>query len=73
LKVTLAEAGEQSGETLAQARTRAANERQAAAEQAIADDPVVKTLAQRFGAVVRQGSIQPLDESTENDAPAAVR
>jgi len=48
-------------ETPADAGRRRADEQRAEAERAIAADPVVQALQDRFGAEVEDGSVQPLD------------
>jgi DNA polymerase-3 subunit gamma/tau len=48
-------------ETPAQAAARRRAERQQGAEQAIAADPFIRQLAERFGATVRDDTIEPLD------------
>ena len=48
-------------ETPAQAAARRRAERQQEAEQAIAADPFIRQLAERFGATVRNDTIEPLD------------
>ncbi|WP_040260855.1 DNA polymerase III subunit gamma/tau [Pseudomonas massiliensis] len=50
-----------SQETPAQAAARRRAERQQDAEQAIAQDPFIRQLAERFGATVRSDTIEPLD------------
>ena len=56
------EAGETAG-TPAQLEEQRKNERQASATAAIENDPVVQSLKQKFGATVRPGSIQPIDNT----------
>ena len=48
-------------ETPAQAAERRRNERQRAAEQAIQSDPLVRQLIEQFAAVIREGSIEPVE------------
>lgn len=56
-------------ETPAQAAARARQERQRQAEQAIHADPRVQTLMSRFDAVIRENSIEPLnDTDTRGDS-----
>ncbi len=50
-------------ETPAQAAARRRGERQQAAEQSIQADPVVQQLMQQFAAVIRDGTIEPLEHS----------
>jgi len=63
LRVELGEAGggEDAAPTLAQSRAHNDSERQREAEQAIADDPLVQSLCQRFAGRVVPGSVRPLD------------
>ena len=49
-------------ETPAQAATRRRNDRQRAAEQSIHSDPVVQQLMEKFAAVIREGTIEPLEQ-----------
>nr|MBF0684996.1 DNA polymerase III subunit gamma/tau [Pseudomonas sp.] len=49
-------------ETPAQAATRRRNERQRAAEQSIHSDPVVQKLMEQFAAVIREGTIEPVEQ-----------
>lgn len=51
--------GQPAGETPAQGKARARNERQEAAERAIQSDPAVGTLLEKFGARVVPGTIRP--------------
>ena len=51
--------GQPVGETPAQEKTRARNERQEAAERAIQSDPAIGTLLEKFGARVVPGTIRP--------------
>lgn len=51
--------GQPAGETPAQEKTRARNERQEAAERAIQSDPAVGTLLEKFGARVVPGTVRP--------------
>ena len=60
LKVEIA-AGDDAAPTLAQSRKRVDSARQREAERAIADDPLVQSLCQRFAARVVPGSVRPLD------------
>ena len=53
--------GEVAGETPAQTRSREASERQAAAEQAIAEDPNAQAILERFGGRVQPGSVEPCE------------
>ena len=57
--------GQPAGETPAQEKARARNERQEAAERAIQSDPAVGTLLQKFGARVVPGTIRPTTPGTE--------
>lgn len=50
-------------ETPAQAAARRRGERQRAAEQSIQADPVVQQLMQQFAAVIRDGTIEPVEHS----------
>lgn len=50
-------------ETPAQAAARRRGERQRAAEQSIQSDPVVQQLMQQFAAVIRDGTIEPVEHS----------
>lgn len=50
-------------ETPAQAASRRRGERQRAAEQSIQADPVVQQLMQQFAAVIRDGTIEPVEHS----------
>ncbi|WP_348658788.1 DNA polymerase III subunit gamma/tau C-terminal domain-containing protein, partial [uncultured Stutzerimonas sp.] len=50
-------------ETPAQAAARRRSERQRAAEQSIQTDPVVQQLMQQFAAVIRDGTIEPVEHS----------
>ena len=50
-------------ETPAQAAARRRNERQKAAEESIQSDPVVQQLMQQFAAVIRDGTIEPVEHS----------
>lgn len=50
-------------ETPAQAAARRRDERQRAAEQSIQADPVVQQLMQQFAAVIRDGTIEPVEHS----------
>ncbi|UPQ81130.1 DNA polymerase III subunit gamma/tau [Pseudomonas knackmussii] len=50
-------------ETPAQAAARRRSERQRAAEQSIQADPVVQQLMQQFAAVIRDGTIEPVEHS----------
>ncbi|ANF26988.1 DNA polymerase III subunit gamma/tau [Stutzerimonas stutzeri] len=50
-------------ETPAQAAARRRAERQRAAEQSIQTDPVVQQLMQQFAAVIRDGTIEPVEHS----------
>ena len=50
-------------ETPAQAAARRRSERQHAAEQSIQSDPVVQQLMQQFAAVIRDGTIEPVEHS----------
>jgi len=50
-------------ETPAQAAARRRGERQRAAEQSIQTDPVVQQLMQQFAAVIRDGTIEPVEHS----------
>ncbi|EWC42568.1 DNA polymerase III subunit gamma/tau [Stutzerimonas stutzeri] len=50
-------------ETPAQAAQRRRAERQRAAEQSIHSDPLVQQLMQQFSAVVREGTIEPVEQS----------
>lgn len=50
-------------ETPAQAAARRRGERQRAAEQSIQTDPVVQQLMQQFAAVIREGTIEPVEHS----------
>ncbi|WP_448132018.1 DNA polymerase III subunit gamma/tau [Stutzerimonas chloritidismutans] len=50
-------------ETPAQAAQRRRAERQRAAEQSIHADPVVRQLMQQFAAVIREGTIEPVEHS----------
>jgi len=50
-------------ETPAQAAARRRGERQQAAEQSIQADPVVQQLMQQFAAVIRDGTIEPVEHS----------
>ena len=50
-------------ETPAQAAARRRAERQRAAEQSIQSDPVVQQLMEQFAAVIREGSIEPVEHS----------
>jgi len=59
LVIETALAEEAAALTPAQLDQKRAQERQRAAEAAIADDPVVRAFKDQFGAVVRPGSIQP--------------
>ncbi|MFK1044544.1 DNA polymerase III subunit gamma/tau, partial [Pseudomonas aeruginosa] len=47
--------------TLAKAATRRRAERQRAAEASIDADPLVRQLREQFAAVVRDGTIEPLE------------
>jgi DNA polymerase-3 subunit gamma/tau len=58
LKISVASGAEQTPAQVDQHRRDAQHGR---AEQAIADDPVVKDLQSRFGARVRPGSVEPLE------------
>ncbi|MCF7203397.1 DNA polymerase III subunit gamma/tau [Pseudomonas oligotrophica] len=49
-------------ETPAQAAARRRRERQAAAERSIQTDPLVQQLMQQFSAVVREGTIEPVEQ-----------
>ncbi len=49
-------------ETPAQAASRRRRERQAAAERSIQTDPLVQQLMQQFSAVVREGTIEPVEQ-----------
>lgn len=49
-------------ETPAQAAARQRRERQQAAELAIQADPLVRQLMQQFSAVIRDGTIEPIDQ-----------
>jgi DNA polymerase-3 subunit gamma/tau len=51
-------------ETPADTERRHSEERRRQAEQAIADDPVVQALQERFGARVEAGSVHPADPGT---------
>lgn len=55
------EVGMQTIETPAQLQAQAKDERQQQAEAAIADDGIVQSLQERFGASVQSGSIKPID------------
>lgn len=50
-------------ETPAQAAARRRAERQRAAEQSIQSDPVVQQLMEQFAAVIREGTIEPVEHS----------
>ncbi len=50
-------------ETPAQAANRRRAERQRAAEQSIHSDPLVQQLMQQFAAVIREGTIEPVEHS----------
>jgi len=50
-------------ETPAQAAARRRGERQRAAEQSIQSDPVVQQLMEQFAAVIREGTIEPVEHS----------
>lgn len=50
-------------ETPAQAASRRRAERQRAAEQSIHSDPLVQQLMQQFAAVIREGTIEPVEHS----------
>lgn len=50
-------------ETPAQAAQRRRAERQRAAEQSIHADPLVQQLMQQFAAVIREGTIEPVEHS----------
>ena len=50
-------------ETPAQAANRRRAERQRAAEQSIRSDPLVQQLMQQFAAVIREGTIEPVEHS----------
>ena len=50
-------------ETPAQAAARRRGERQRAAEESIQSDPVVQQLMQQFAAVIRDGTIEPVEHS----------
>ena len=57
-------------ETPAQAAARRRGERQRAAEQSIQSDPVVQQLMQQFAAVIRDGTIEPVEhEPVEHSEP----
>ena len=60
LKVVVT-SGEAPAETPAQTRSREASERQAAAEQTIAEDPNAQAILERFGGRVQPGSVEPAD------------
>ena len=49
-------------ETPAQAAARYRTQRQQAAEQSIQSDPLVQQLIQQFAAVIREGTIEPLEQ-----------
>ncbi len=49
-------------ETPAQAAARRRGERQRAAEQSIQTDPLVQQLMQQFAAVIRDGTIEPIEQ-----------
>jgi len=49
-------------ETPAQAAARYRTQRQQAAEQSIQSDPLVQQLMQQFAAVIREGTIEPLEQ-----------
>lgn len=55
------EVGVQTVETPAQLQAQARDERQQQAETAIADDSIVQSLQERFGASVQAGSVKPID------------
>jgi DNA polymerase-3 subunit gamma/tau len=55
-------AGSTSGSSLAAARARESDQRQASAAAAIEDDPFVKSLVRDFGAEVVQSSVRPAGE-----------
>ena len=50
-------------ETPAQAAARRRGERQRAAEQSIQTDPLVQQLMEQFAAVIRDGTIEPIEQS----------
>ncbi len=50
-------------ETPAQAAARKRHERQKAAERSIHTDPVVQQLIAQFGAVIREGTIEPIEHT----------
>jgi DNA polymerase-3 subunit gamma/tau len=50
-------------ETPAQAAARRRGERQRAAEESIQTDPLVQQLMQQFAAVIRDGTIEPIEQS----------
>lgn len=59
------EVGEVASPTPAQRAEQAIKDRQAQAEQAIYDDPLVQDFQRQFDAEVQAGSIRPLDEPPE--------
>ncbi len=61
--------GETSLESPAARQRRLENERQARAEAAISGDANVQALMQEFGAEIRPGSVQAIDETTEQNEP----
>ncbi len=61
--------GETALESPAARQRRLENERQARAEAAISGDANVQALMQEFGAEIRPGSVQAVDETTEQNEP----
>ncbi|MBZ5755904.1 DNA polymerase III subunit gamma/tau [Pseudomonas sp. S5(2021)] len=55
-------------ETPAQAGMRRRHERQRAAERSIQTDPVVQQLVQHFSAVIREGTIEPVEQPETRSA-----
>jgi DNA polymerase-3 subunit gamma/tau len=65
LQVDIAVGDESGGETPMQARARESDEKLEAARASLESDPNVKALRDMFGAEIKPGSVEPIDEQAD--------